>query len=365
MNEITELRLVTLGCIVIPAAITLALTPLSMRVAGHIGAIDVPKDGRRMHDRPVPCFGGMSIFVGVIAALLYIENGFFSGGPLLGRYGVISGGEISGLIAGGAIIFVVGVIDDVRGMRPVPKLLMQIVGAAAAFAFGVRIDAIKLFGVNFLGDTATGVAVSFIITVIWIVAIINMINLIDGMDGLAAGVTGISSLAIAYASYIWGYYDIAFGMCAIAGAAFGFLPFNFYPAKSFMGDGGAMFLGFMLASVAIGGDTSQAKGTTIIAIIVPALVLGVPLFDVLFAVFRRAARRQPIFKADKGHLHHQLTNIGMGQRRTVVMLYGITSVMGVAAILLSRKLILESIFLFCVAVLFIIVLIWKWNVKGK
>jgi UDP-GlcNAc:undecaprenyl-phosphate GlcNAc-1-phosphate transferase len=180
------------------------------------------------------------------------------------------------------------------------------------------------------------------------------------MDGLAAGVVGISSLAIAYAGYIKGYYDITFGMCAIGGSALGFLPFNFYPAKSFMGDGGAMFLGFMLAAVSA---MSQTKQTAIITIIVPVIVLGVPLFDVIFAVFRRVLHGQPILAADKGHLHHQISHIGMGQRRTVVTLYGITSVMGVAAILLTRELFLESVFLFCVAILFIIVLIWKWNVK--
>jgi UDP-GlcNAc:undecaprenyl-phosphate GlcNAc-1-phosphate transferase len=180
------------------------------------------------------------------------------------------------------------------------------------------------------------------------------------MDGLAAGVVGISSLAIAYAGSLKGYYDITLGMCTVSGSAFGFLPFNFYPAKSFMGDGGAMFLGFMLAAVSA---MSQAKSATIVAIIVPVIVLGVPLFDVVFAVFRRALHGKPILSADKGHLHHQISHIGMGQRRTVLTLYGITSVMGVAAILLSRGLILESIFLFCVAILFIIVLIWKWNVK--
>jgi UDP-GlcNAc:undecaprenyl-phosphate GlcNAc-1-phosphate transferase len=221
-------------------------------------------------------------------------------------------------------------------------------------------DTIKLIGLNLTDGSVGNLVVSFIITIVWIVAIVNMINLIDGMDGLATGVVGISSLAIAYAGYLRGNYDITLGMCTVAGSAVGFLPFNFYPAKSFMGDSGAMFLGFMLASVSVMG---QAKGTTIVAIVAPVVVLGVPLFDVLFAVFRRLLRGQSILRADKGHLHHQLSRIGMGQRRTVIMLYGITSVMGVAAILLSRNLILEPIFLFGVAILFIIVLIWKWNAK--
>ncbi|MDR1496144.1 MAG: undecaprenyl/decaprenyl-phosphate alpha-N-acetylglucosaminyl 1-phosphate transferase [Clostridiales Family XIII bacterium] len=360
MTEIEILRLITLTCIVIPFAVAFALTPVSMRVAGRIGAIDVPNDKRKMHERPVPCFGGMAIFAGVVVTLLLIKNDFFQSAFLLKDYGGAPADKINGLIAGGAIIFVAGVVDDVRGMRPIIKLALQIVSAAVAFALGVRIDTIKLLGIDLIGGTAENLAISFVITVVWIVAIVNMINLIDGMDGLAAGVVGISSLAIAYAGYLKGYYDITFGMCAIGGSAFGFLPFNFYPAKNFMGDGGAMFLGFMLAAVSA---TGQAKNATIVAIIVPVVVLGVPLFDVIFAVFRRILGGRSILVADKGHLHHQLSSIGMGQRRTVVMLYGITSVMGVAAILLSRNLYLESIFLFCVAILFIIVLIWKWNVR--
>jgi UDP-GlcNAc:undecaprenyl-phosphate GlcNAc-1-phosphate transferase len=350
----------TIGCIVIPFIVTLALTPVSMRAAGRIGAIDVPKDGRRMHDRPVPCFGGMAIFVGIIITLLLIKNGLFQQTFLSENYSGAPADKINGLIAGGSIIFATGVIDDVRGLRPVVKLALQIVGAIVAFAFGVRMDTIKLLNLDLIGGSTENLILSFIITIIWIVAIINMINLVDGMDGLAAGIVGISSLAIAYSGYLPGYYDVTFGMCAVAGASLGFLPFNFYPAKSFMGDSGAMLLGFMLAAVSL---MNEAKSATIITIIVPVIVLGVPLFDVIFAVFRRAARGRPIFEADKGHLHHQLSHIGMGQRRTVVMLYGITIVMGVAAILVSRELVLESIFLFGVAVLFIIVLIWKWNVK--
>jgi UDP-GlcNAc:undecaprenyl-phosphate GlcNAc-1-phosphate transferase len=360
MSEIEALRVITAACVGIPFVIAFVVTPLSMRVAGHIGAIDAPDDKRRIHDRPVPCFGGMAIFVGVVVTLLLIKNVFYQQTSLSGEYSGAFSDKIVGLLVGGAIIFVAGVVDDIRGLRPLVKLALQIVGAAAAFALGVRMDTIKLLGLDLIDGTAENMAVSFIITVIWIVAIVNMINLIDGMDGLAAGVVGISALAIAYTGYLKGYYDITFGMGAIAGSALGFLPFNFYPAKSFMGDGGAMFLGFMLAAVSA---TGQAKNATIVAIIVPVVVLGVPLFDVIFAVFRRLLRGQSILSADKGHLHHQISHIGMGQRRTVVTLYGVTSVMGVAAILLSRGLIVESIFLFCVAILFIIVLIWKWNVK--
>ncbi|MDR1292864.1 MAG: undecaprenyl/decaprenyl-phosphate alpha-N-acetylglucosaminyl 1-phosphate transferase [Clostridiales Family XIII bacterium] len=362
MTELQVLRIITAACIVIPFVVTFAATPVSMRVAKAIGAIDVPSDKRRMHDKPVPCFGGMALFAGVVVTLLLIKAELFPRTFIVGNYSGISADTINGLIAGGAVIFVAGVIDDVRGMRPLAKLAMQIAGATVAFLFGVRMDTIKLLGLNMTDGSAGNMAANFIITIIWIVAIVNMINLIDGMDGLAAGVVGISSLAIAYAGYLRGYYDLTLGMCTVAGSSFGFLPFNFYPAKSFMGDSGAMFLGFMLASVSV---MSQTKSATIVAIIVPVVVLGVPLFDVIFAVFRRLLRGQSILSADKSHLHHLISHIGMGQRRTVLMLYGVTSVMGVAAILLSRDLLLEAIFLFGVAILFIIVLIWKWNVKDR
>jgi UDP-GlcNAc:undecaprenyl-phosphate GlcNAc-1-phosphate transferase len=188
-----------------------------------------------------------------------------------------------------------------------------------------------------------------------------MINLIDGLDGLAAGVAGIAALSISYSAYITGYSTVAFAMAVLAGAALGFLPFNFYPAKVFMGDCGAMFLGFAIASVAI---ISPAKGATIVAIIAPVLVLGVPAFDVAFAMIRRRLRGQPVFEADKGHLHHQLSRIGIGQRRSALMLYGISGIMGIAAIMFTRDNFLEAIGLFLIAVLFIVVLIWGWNQKN-
>jgi UDP-GlcNAc:undecaprenyl-phosphate GlcNAc-1-phosphate transferase len=363
MTNIEAIRLISALCIIIPFFVTFALTPLSMRVAPRIGAVDVPEDDRRMHNKPIPCFGGMAIFVGVVVSLIIIRTFFYQHPVLFARYGGSEDAErIIALIVGGAAIFLVGVIDDTFGLKPLAKLACQIGCAALAFTLGLRIPTIKLLGLQFNDNSVESMVFSFIFTVIWIVAITNMVNLIDGMDGLAAGVTGIAAMSIAYTGYIHGSYDVALGMCVIGGAALGFLPYNFYPARSFMGDGGAMFLGYMLGAISVGPE-GPAKGATLVATIVPVLVLGVPVFDVLFAILRRARRGRSIFSADKGHLHHQLVYMGMGQRRTVLMLYGISSVMGVAAILLSRKLYLESVFLFCVALLFIFVLIWKWNHK--
>jgi len=308
------------------AVVACAATPIAIKIAYKIGALDIPKDGRRMHSKPMPRFGGLAIFAGATAALAV----FLSGDA-----------HIRGIIIGGAMMYILGIIDDLRGMPAKVKLLGQILCAAVVCAFDVRIMFMTnhfgwLFGqdhVFFAG------ALSWIFTIIWIVGITNTINLIDGLDGLAAGVSAIASLCIAYAEYIHGYYLGTLGMLAIAGAALGFLPFNFHPARIFMGDGGSMFLGFMLASMAV---VQPAKGATIVAVIVPVLVLGLPIFDTAFAILRRLINHKPIMEADKGHLHHRIMAIGMGQSRSVMMLYGISAIMGVAAVLFSRDLFVET-----------------------
>ena len=357
LSPITLLHFAAVAFICIAFLISFAASPLSIMISKKAGVMDVPDDERRMHRRPVPRLGGAAIFVSFIAsALIY-------------RALVISGfswahdpsetiPKLTAVIIGGVIIFVLGVVDDTLNLPPKAKLLGQIGCAAAVFAMGLRIPSIRSFGWHFAENSAGDLIVSFLLTVFWIVLITNMINLIDGLDGLAAGVAGIAALAIAYSSYIHGQYTSAFLMIILAGAALGFLPFNFYPAKAFMGDSGAMFLGFVLAAVSIIGP---AKSSTLIATVAPVLVLGVPLFDVGFAVIRRKLRGQPIFSADKEHLHHQLTSMGMGQRRSVLMLYGISGIMGIAAIVFARSLYLEAIGLFSIAVVFILIFIWGWN----
>lgn len=318
-------------------------TPLAIKIAPKIGAVDIPKDARRMHTKPMPRFGGIAIFLGTIAAL--IVSMYFAL-PAITEY--LPEGEpvekIFGLLISGVLIYLVGVVDDLRGMPAKVKFLLQIACASVVFASGIRISFVtNHFGV---GHGYFPFAISFFITIIWIVGITNTINLIDGLDGLAAGVAAVASFAIAYTAYIHGMYTVTMAMLATAGGALGFLPFNFHPAKIFMGDGGSLFLGFMLASVSILGPV---KGATILATIVPVLVLGVPIFDTAFAIFRRVINKRPIMEADKGHLHHRLMAAGMGQRRSVLTLYGISAVMGVAAILFSRDLFLESAGLFLIA----------------
>jgi UDP-GlcNAc:undecaprenyl-phosphate GlcNAc-1-phosphate transferase len=328
-----------------------ALTPLAIRVAPKIGAMDMPKDERRMHAKPMPRFGGLGIFIGVMAALVIAALFLLPALPEQFRDDRIS--KLTGLILGGALIYAVGVADDIRGMPAKVKFLLQLVCACVVCAFGVRIT----FFTNLLGDGQThiGSIFSFLITVVWIVGITNTINLIDGLDGLAAGVAAIASISIAYTAFISeGMYTATVIMTAVAGGALGFLPFNFHPARIFMGDGGALFLGFMLASVSIIGPV---KSATVIATIVPALVLGLPIFDTAFAILRRLLGGRPIMEADKGHLHHRLMAAGMGQRQSVLTLYGIGGIMGVTAVMFSRGLLVEAVALFLIAVVFIYILL--------
>ncbi|HZK88281.1 MAG TPA: MraY family glycosyltransferase [Anaerovoracaceae bacterium] len=317
--------------------LALIFTPVAIWLAPKIGAVDIPKDARRMHTKPMPRFGGMAIFIGAtIAITVFIGND-----P-----------RAIGILIGGVCIYALGVVDDLKGMPAKVKLLGQIGCASIVFAFGIRIQ----FITNHFGDGHSYLVgiTSFIITIIWIVGITNTVNLIDGLDGLAAGVAAIASLSICYTAYIHGMYEVTFAMLAIAGGALGFLPFNFHPAKIFMGDGGSLFLGFMLAAFSIMGPV---KGATIVATIVPVLVLGIPIFDTAFAILRRLINRRPIMEADKGHLHHRMMAVGLGQKRTVLMIYGISAVMGIAAVLFSRDLFVETIGLIVAASTFIYIYI--------
>ena len=317
--------------------LALIFTPVAIWIAPKIGAVDIPKDARRMHTKPMPRFGGMAIFIGATAAIIV----FMGNDP-----------RVIGILIGGICVYALGVVDDLKGIPAKVKLLGQIGCASIVFSFGIRIQ----FITNHFGDGHSylvGVT-SFIITIIWIVGIMNTVNLIDGLDGLAAGVAAIASLSICYTAYIHGMYEVTLAMLAIAGGALGFLPYNFHPAKIFMGDSGSLFLGFMLAAFSIMGPV---KGATIVATIVPVLVLGIPIFDTAFAILRRLINRRPIMEADKGHLHHRMMAVGLGQKRTVLMIYGISAVMGIAAVLYSRDLFVETLGLIVAASTFIYIYI--------
>ncbi len=353
--------------------LSVLFTPAAIAIAPKIGAIDIPKDGRRMHTKPIPRFGGLAIFIGTTAGLL--ATVFFAM-PMYHRYFLEAypGAEflpqpvskMIGVIAGGVLIYILGVVDDLKGLPAKGKLAGQIVCAAVAYYFGVRIN----FVTNHFSPMEDHIffagALSAFLTILWIVGITNTVNLIDGLDGLAAGIAAIASLCLAYTAYIHGAYLTAFAMLALAGGALGFLPYNFHPAKIFMGDGGSLFLGYMLAVLSIVGPV---KGATVLAMIAPVLVLGVPIFDTGFAILRRIANKRPIMEADKGHLHHRLMAAGFGQRRTVLSLYGISGVMGLAAVLFSRDLFVEMGGLVAIAAMYIYIFLtdanhWKLSLKA-
>lgn len=297
--------------------LALLLTPLAIRVAPKIGAVDIPKDDRRMHTKIMPRFGGSAIYLATVAAMLIF---------------LPKNTQLLGVIGAGTLMFLMGILDDLRGLPAKIKLLGQILCAFILFQFSVRIS----FIANPFGDGYYFFpwALSLLVTVIWIVGITNTINLIDGLDGLAAGISVLASVTIAYAAFLNGRTEISMAMLALAGGALGFLPYNFHPARIFMGDAGSLFLGFMLAGISVMGPM---KSATLLATLVPMFVLALPIFDTAFAILRRMINKRPIMEADKRHLHHRIMSIGLGQKRTVLTLYCISGVMGVAAILISRR----------------------------
>ena len=318
-------------------AASILVTPVAIRLAPKIGAVDIPLDNRRMHTKTMPRFGGLAIFAGSTTAMLI----FLKFDP-----------RVVTIVMGGALIYILGVIDDIKHLSAKVKFLGQTFVALIMYVNGIRIE----FLTNFLGEgnSQLGDVLCFIITMVWIVGITNTVNLIDGLDGLAAGTAAIASLCIAYTAYIHGTYLAAGAMLALAGATLGFLPYNFYPAKIFMGDGGSLYLGFMLATLSVLGTV---KSATLVTMIIPVLVLGVPIFDTFFAIFRRFVNKRPIMEADKGHLHHRLMKLGYGQRRATLMLYGITAIMGVAAVLFSRGLYVETLGLTAITFMYIYILL--------
>ena len=324
---------------IVSFAFTFATTPLVRRFAFKIGAIDIPKDNRRMHKKPTPRIGGLAIIFGFTVATLCFAQ---------------PSRQLYGTLAGAAIIAVMGVIDDCKNLPAKLKFVIQIIAAlVVVFAGDIKIDVFT--NPNFLSDNPYWVLpewLSVTLTVIWIVFITNAVNFIDGLDGLAAGVSAIMSISLVFISIRVGEYSIAILGIALMGACFGFLPFNFNPAKIFMGDTGSTFLGFMLATLSIQG---VFKSYAVISFAVPLLILGLPLFDALFAMIRRILRGQSPMTADRGHLHHRLVDMGFSQKQTVFILYAISGVLGITAVLLAESGVLRALLLvICVLILLLI-----------
>jgi UDP-GlcNAc:undecaprenyl-phosphate GlcNAc-1-phosphate transferase len=338
-NMLTRQVLFMIFAFIVSFAFTFATTPLVRRFAFKIGAIDIPKDNRRMHKKPTPRIGGLAIIFGFTVATLCFAQ---------------PSRQLYGTLAGAAIIAVMGVIDDCKNLPAKLKFVIQIIAAlVVVFAGDIKIDVFT--NPNFLSDNPYWVLpewLSVTLTVIWIVFITNAVNFIDGLDGLAAGVSAIMSISLVFISIRVGEYSIAILGIALMGSCFGFLPFNFNPAKIFMGDTGSTFLGFMLATLSIQG---VFKSYAVISFAVPLLILGLPLFDALFAMIRRILRGQSPMTADRGHLHHRLVDMGFSQKQTVFILYAISGVLGITAVLLAESGVLRALLLvICVLILLLI-----------
>lgn len=297
--------------------LTFIQMPFTIKFAKKKGFLDVPKDERRVHKKPIPVGGGIAMVISVSILMIY--------------YLPINKNLMMTLIAS-LIIAISGLYDDKEGLSPKLKFLFQILAAVILILGGMKIE---FFTNPFDSHDALLILniLSIPVTIFWVCGITNTINLIDGLDGLASGVSMICAISMFFITYKMGRYDVSLVCVLVAGACLGFLPFNFNPAKIFMGDTGALYLGFMLSYISISGFLKQAA---ILMIFVPVLILGVPVFDTAFAMVRRKLSGKSMVEADKGHLHHRLLRMGLNQRQTVVILYSISAIFGVLANLISR-----------------------------
>ncbi len=312
------------------------LIPHVVRLAKLIGKMDVP-DARKVHKEPIPRLGGIAIFLGSILSLVTIEileSGFFT-----------KSSSWYGIIAGSSLMFLLGVSDDLKPLPAKFKFVFQILVAITAYYLGIKIIVLSN---PFGGMIILPEWLSLFMTVFWLVGITNTINLIDGLDGLAAGVSMIAGITLSIIALQTHQYLGAVIILTLVGGTIGFLRYNFNPAKIFMGDSGSLFLGFTLAAISITGVLKLAATVTIL---LPLLILGVPILDTTFAIVRRAAKGQPIFQPDKGHLHHRLLGIGLSQRRVVIVIYGFSSLLAGIALRLAEVRIANSVIIVSVLML--------------
>ena len=316
---ITNLGLKLAASIVLAFLLSFAMTPIVKNFAMKVGAIDVPTDERRMHRQPIPRLGGLAIFIGFLLSVVLFAD--------LTK-------QVQGILVGAIIVAALGAVDDLISLKPIAKLLGQSVAAVVAISHGVIIHLFTNPNI-FSADPYWELGVlSIPVTVIWIVAITNAVNLIDGLDGLACGVSTISSLSMLVIALVLGEGDVAIFLAALAGGCVGFLPYNLNPAKIFMGDTGSTFLGFVLAVVSIQG---MFKMYSVISFVVPFLMLGLPIFDTAFAFIRRIAKGQSPMRPDRSHVHHRLIDMGFSQKQAVAVLYVISAILGLSAVVLTTS----------------------------
>jgi UDP-GlcNAc:undecaprenyl-phosphate/decaprenyl-phosphate GlcNAc-1-phosphate transferase len=321
---------------------SILLTPVVKKLAFKIGATDKP-NYRKVHQKIMPRLGGLAVFISFILGVLIIQPE--------SQYHI-------GIIIGSFIIILTGVFDDMYEISAKVKLLGQLLAAfSAVFIGGVDVDFIN---VPFFGQLDFGM-LSLPLTILWIVGITNAINLIDGLDGLASGVSSIALITIAGMAYIMGNTYVVVIASIMLAATLGFLKHNFHPAKIFLGDTGALFLGYMIAVLSLLGF----KGVTMISLIIPIIILGVPISDTLFAIARRILHKQPLSAPDKSHLHHCLLGLGFTHRQTVLLIYAMAAFFGLAALIFSQATVWGAIVVVAVLLITIELLAETVGLMGK
>ncbi len=336
--------------LLVALVVSFLMTPVVKTFAYKVGAIDVPKDDRRMHKVPIPRLGGLAIFIGFMVSILLFV-------PITR--------EMRSILLGAVVIVILGVIDDSMALPAMLKFVVQILAALIPALNGVTILAFSNPNVfsSELYWKLGGLSIPF--TVLWIVAITNSVNLIDGLDGLANGVSTISATTMLVIALLGDQADVAIVLAALVGACIGFMPYNLNPAKMFMGDTGATFLGYILATMSIQG---LFKYYAVISFVVPFLILGLPIFDTAFAFIRRLAHGQSPMHADRGHIHHRLIDMGLSQKQAVATLYVISAILGLSAVVLTTSGEEKAMLLFaalCIAAVVAARLAFPREVRGE
>ncbi|MCI1574582.1 MAG: undecaprenyl/decaprenyl-phosphate alpha-N-acetylglucosaminyl 1-phosphate transferase [Weizmannia coagulans] len=321
--------------------LTILLTPLIKKLAIRIEAVDKPNQ-RKVHMKVMPRLGGLAIYISFIAGVLLFQPDSSHSLPIL---------------LGSLIIVITGMVDDVRELSPRVKLIGQLAAALVVVLSGIHVEFINL---PFGGQLEFGIF-SIPLTILWIVGVTNAINLIDGLDGLAAGVSSIALLTISGMAIIMGdAYVTVLGLILMA-STIAFLFYNFYPAKIFMGDTGALFLGYMISVLSLLGF----KNVTFISLIIPALILGVPISDTFFAIIRRLVHKQPLSAPDKSHLHHCLLRLGFSHRQVVLIIYAIAAMFSLAAFIFSMATLWGSLIFIGVILITIEIFVESIGLIGK
>ena len=341
---------------IIPFAIALIVSffssPIAKRIAVRLNAIDVPKDERRMHKKPIPLMGGLAVIAGFLVSIIYIFL-VYQPTELMTWLKGVSATKVWGFFIGMLIIIVMGAYDDIHPLSSKVKFPIQLLAASIVVLSGTQIKFITI-SISDVRYVSVGNTLSIILSIFWIAGITNAINLIDGLDGLSAGVSGIAAISLFFVSIMMAPdVHVIFSVLyiALAGAIMGFLPFNFNPAKIFIGSTGAYFLGFMLSVISIEGAT---KAYTALTMVVSMIALGLPIFDTLFAILRRVVNRKPIGEGDRGHIHHRLIDMGISPKFSVTILYVVSGALGLISILLANKGVLPAIIIIVIIFVFIV-----------